>query len=110
MSMPASRRIRRSLSLLLLVPAVASAGVVSNVLLTWREQWDKCEEPAQNDDGAMLHVAMFEAINAIAGKYTPYVAKISAPRGSSMDAAAAQAAHDVLVKICPDMESAYDGA
>ncbi|MGI9044708.1 MAG: hypothetical protein ACR2GK_11375 [Gemmatimonadaceae bacterium] len=27
-----------------------------------------------------------------------------------MDAAVAQAAHDVLVKVCPDQASAYDGA
>ncbi|MGK2960655.1 MAG: vanadium-dependent haloperoxidase [Gemmatimonadaceae bacterium] len=104
------RRARLVFASVLLVPLLGASGVVNNVLLQWREQADKCEEPTQGDDGAMVAVAMFEAINAIAGKYTPYVAKIDAPKGSSIDAAAAQAAHDVLAKVCPDMQSAYDGA
>ena len=106
------RRIRQFfLAVALSSPVAGNAqGVVNNILLQWREQTDKCEESTQPDDGAMVGVAMFEAINAIAGKYTPYVATISAARGSSMDAAAAQAAHDVLVKVCPDMQSAFDGA
>ncbi len=95
---------------LIFAPLLGATGVVNNVLLQWREQTDKCEDTPQGDDGAMVSVAMFEAINAIAGKYTPYVSKIAAAKGSSMEAAAAQAAHDVLVKICPDQTSGHDGA
>ncbi len=103
-------RARVALTGLLWLPLLGSAGVVNNVLLHWRGQTDKCEEGIQNDDGAMVSVAMFEAVNAIAGKYTPYVAKLTAHGGSSMDAAASQAAHDVLVKICPDQKTAFEGA
>lgn len=110
MSVLPGRRARVVLASALLVPLLGASGVVNNVLLQWREQADKCEESTQADDGAMVGVAMFEAINAIAGKYTPYVATINAAKGSSMDAAAAQAAHDVLVKVCPDMKPAYEGA
>ncbi len=93
-----------------LVPAIASAGVINNVLLQWRDQSDKCEEGSQTDVDAMMHVAMFEAINSIAGKYTPFTVRITARPGSSMDAAAATAAHDILVKLCADQKSAWDSA
>lgn len=92
------------------VPAIGSAEVINNVLLQWRDQADKCEESSQTDEYAMMHVAMFEAINAIARKYTPYSARIIAAPGASMDAAAATAAHDILVKVCEDQKSGYDAA
>ena len=105
---------RRSLLLLSLaisvLPAIVFAGVVNNVLLQWRAQSDKCEDGSQADVNAVMHVAMFEAINSIAGKYTPYTARITAAKGSSMDAAAATAAHDILVKLCADQKSVWDGA
>ena len=104
------RRLRIAIATVLVFPLLGAAGVVNNVLLQWRDQLAKCEDSIQGDAGAMVSVAMFEAINAIDGKYTPYAGKITAAKGSSMDAAAAQAAHDVLVKVCPDQESAYDGA
>jgi len=88
----------------------AEAGVLNNVLLQWREQEGKCEDPIQSDLGAMTQVAVFEAINAITPKYTPYAGKIDAPAGSSLEAAAATAAHDVLVKLCPEQASDFEGA
>ena len=88
----------------------ASAGVINSVLLKWRAQAEKCEESDRLDDMTMVHVAMFEAVNSIAGKYTPYRAIIPAAPGSSQEAAAAAAAHGILVNVCPDMKSAYDGA
>ncbi len=110
MSARRGRNVTLVLAVILVAPLLGAAGVVNNILLQWREQAEKCEDPLQADDGAMVSVAMFEAINAIAGKYTPYVSKIAAAKGSSMEAAAAQAAHDVLVKVCPDLASGYDGA
>jgi len=87
-----------------------AGGVVNNVLLQWRALADGCEDPKQSDDMAMVHVAMFEAVNAIAGKYTPYTSAIAAKPGSSQDAAAASAAHDVLMETCPDQKSQFDAA
>jgi hypothetical protein len=59
---------------------------------------------------AMLHVAIFDAINSIENSYTRYHAKVAASRGASTDAAAAQAAHDVLVVLFPASTSTYDAA
>lgn len=92
------------------IPANASAGVVNNVLTQWRAQVDKCEDPLQRDADAMVSVAMFEAINAVTPKYTPYTRKLTAPEGSSPEAAAARAAHDVLVLVCADQKDMFEGA
>ena len=96
------RDLHRSLALsaaiaAILLPTLASAGVINNVLIQWRGHADKCENGKQRFPEALMHVAMFEAINAITPKYTPYLKALDAPAGSSVDAAAATAAHDVLV-------------
>ncbi|WP_373474695.1 vanadium-dependent haloperoxidase [Sphingorhabdus sp.] len=88
----------------------ASAGLVNNVLTQWRAQSDKCEEPRQRDADTMVSVAVFEAINAITPKYTPYTKTLDAPEGSSPEAAAARAAHDVLVVVCADQKGMFDDA
>ena len=59
---------------------------------------------------SMLHIAMFEAVNAIERRYAPYRLTLSADRSTSKEAAAAAAAHDVLVSTYPDQEAALDAA
>jgi len=51
---------------------------------------------------AILHVAMFDAINSIEPRYKPYMVKLPAAPDISKEAAAAAAAHAVLVKLVPD--------
>src|ERR1700675_3402490 len=46
---------------------------------------------------AYVDVAMYDAVNSIGGRYKPFAVKVHAPPGASRDAAAATAAHDVLV-------------
>jgi membrane-associated phospholipid phosphatase len=50
---------------------------------------------------AIVHVAVFEAINAIAGRYESYTGLPQASHDTSMKAAIAQAAHDSLVALYP---------
>jgi hypothetical protein len=57
---------------------------------------------------AMMHIAMFDAVNSIEGGHTPYRTRVPAWRGASSQAAAAQAAHDVLVRLLPAHTAAYD--
>jgi hypothetical protein len=59
---------------------------------------------------AMMHIAMFDAVNSIEGGYTPYRVRISAPRFASSEAAAAQAARDVLAALLPANTATYDAA
>jgi membrane-associated phospholipid phosphatase len=58
---------------------------------------------------AILHVAMYDAVNHIAASFSPYLVRTSAePPGASLSAAADQAAHDVLVALYPDFQSKLD--
>lgn len=65
--------------------------------------------PPPNARGiAILHVAMFEAVNAIDNKYAPYKLNLSTPNTASKEAAAAAAAHAVLVTLHPELQSSLD--
>jgi hypothetical protein len=59
---------------------------------------------------AMLHIAIFDAVNSIERAFTPYFIKVRASRGASKEAAAAQAAHDVLVALYPQHQERLDAA
>jgi hypothetical protein len=59
---------------------------------------------------AMVHLAMFEAINAVERRYAPYAFTGRAPAGASAESAAAAAASSVLVKLFPDQAHAVEAA
>jgi hypothetical protein len=59
---------------------------------------------------AIVHVAMFNAVNAIEPRFRSYGAGLGAAAGASADAAAAAAAHAVLVKLVPDQRDTLDKA
>src|SRR3984957_1710524 len=54
---------------------------------------------------AYVDVAMYDAVNSIGGRFKPFAVKAHAPPGTSRDAAAATAAHDVLVHYFPAQAS-----
>ncbi|MGH7949779.1 MAG: vanadium-dependent haloperoxidase, partial [Candidatus Binataceae bacterium] len=56
---------------------------------------------------AIVHIAMFDAINAIVGGFHSYTGLHPAP-AASMDAAIVQAAHDTLVALFPSQSSKFD--
>ena len=58
--------------------------------------------------GAIVQLAVFEAVNAIVGDYEPYLGTIAAPPWASPDAAAIAAAHRTLVTLRPDRAAALD--
>ena len=59
---------------------------------------------------ATTQLAVFEAVNAIEGRYGPYLGTIVAPAGASVDAAVITAAHDVLVVMAPASVVMLDAA
>jgi len=59
---------------------------------------------------AMMHIAMFDAVNSIEGGYTAYRVRIPATHFASSEAAAAQAAHDVLISLYPANTAKFDTA
>lgn len=59
---------------------------------------------------AIMSVAMFDAVNSFDVTYEPYATRVEPAPGASRDAAAAQAAHDVLVALIPSQRAAFDAA
>ncbi|MCA1639630.1 MAG: haloperoxidase, partial [Acidobacteria bacterium] len=88
-----------------------------NVVLQWNRVLQETlstpgQHPAtifQTRPYAMMHAAIYDAVNSIDGTHTPYIADIprNSSRLASQDAAAAQAAHDVLVALYPTRASVF---
>jgi hypothetical protein len=57
---------------------------------------------------AIVHIAIFDAVNSIAGGYQSYTGLPPAPENSSMRAAIALAAHDTLVAMFPAQAASFD--
>ena len=56
----------------------------------------------------IVHAAIYDAVVGIEGGYEPYTEHAAAPEGASADAAAAQAAHDVLGGLFPALQAELD--
>ncbi len=86
-----------------------------NVVLQWNRVLQETlatpgQQPAtifQTRSYAMMHAAIFDAVNSIDGSYTPYLMDVPGSRRASQEAAAAQAAHDVLVALYPTRASVF---
>ena len=57
---------------------------------------------------SMMHAAIFDAVNSIDGSYTAYLTDVPGSQNASIEAAAAQAAHDVLVGLYPTRVAIFD--
>lgn len=96
-------------SLLFAVTAILAAmgSVHADVITDWNQKAIpivtaySLSAPAYRDM-AMIHLAMFDCINAIEPRYQPYKAKFEADPSTSKEAAAAVAAARVLSKLHPD--------
>ena len=93
--------------LALATPAV-TRGQTASVVTDWNRI-------AQGTGGnwrmmAIMHVAMFDAVNSIGQDYTPYRVHITGSGGASHQAAAATAARDVLTALFPAQQSRFDTA
>ena len=58
---------------------------------------------------AIVHLAIYEAVNAIDGGHESFTGLDRAPRNASMDAAIAQAAYDTLVAVFPSQSEIMRG-
>ena len=58
---------------------------------------------------AIMHAAIYDAVNAIDRKHRPYLVRLSGvPRDASQEAGAAAAAHEVLVALYPAFKTTLD--
>lgn len=111
------RTMRRTLGLVCLLTTSLVFGFAvarADVVLDWNEIAvntaiaNGTNPFAQARDAAIVQLAVFEAVNSITGNYQPYLGTIVAPSGASAEAAAAQAAHDVLVAYFQNSQAMLD--
>src|SRR5260370_14036225 len=57
---------------------------------------------------AYVHLAAFDAVNAIDHRFQPYLFPANPPAGANRDAAATAAAHRVLVTYFPSQQTSLD--
>jgi PAP2 superfamily len=93
--------------------AIAHADVITD----WNEKviaaGIKSRQPpfVHTRSAAIVHLAMFDALNSIDRRYTPYrVQPVTSDTATSREAAAAAAAHFALVRLYPDQAKDFDAA
>src|SRR5215469_1439498 len=65
--------------------------------------------PLGSVEAAIVHTAVYDAVNAICGyRFTPYAVTPDVRRPALPEAAVAAAAHDVLVALYPDQQEELD--
>jgi len=88
-----------------LVGLTAVPTVRADEVLAWNEIMQATvaagNANAQGRSGAIVQLAVFEAVNSIVGDYQPYLGTIAAPEWASPEAAAVAAAHGTLVALHP---------
>src|SRR6476469_5828811 len=71
---------------------------------------DNTPPPLASRNMAMVHAAIYDSVNSISKKYSPYRVSIDAPAGASEEAATAAAAHRTLVSLYPAQAGKFDEA
>src|SRR5882724_1515143 len=88
----------------------------SDAVLEWNSilldsiRAEKTPPPYAARNMAIVHIAIYDAVNAIDGGYEGYLTQRNGPNGGSDVVAAAQAAHDSLVALYPDRTAIFDAA
>jgi membrane-associated phospholipid phosphatase len=59
---------------------------------------------------AMVHTAIYDAVNSIDRTHKPYAGYVATNSSASKEVAAAKAAHDVLVSLYPAQSATFDAA
>ena len=101
------RRLSNSIGVVWVVLAAGlfvAAPVRADVITQWNEQVFVAGGTSRTL--AMVHIAMFDAVNAIHPRYRPYLELSRPPSHASAEAAAASAAHGVLVRLFPAQAAA----
>ena len=101
--------VRREWMLLAVLFTAPMATATGNVITDWDEKAIALVQPGTVFPPptalrtiAMLHLAMFDAVNSIKHRYKPYGAQLMAAPDASQEAAAASAAGAILMKEVPN--------
>jgi hypothetical protein len=102
--------IRAFAAVLALIACAARADVIDD----WTDQADaiaaekRLQPPGYSRVLALMHVSMFEAVNAIDRRYAPYALDLVADRKTSREAAIAAAGYTALLAEFPDQVKTLD--
>lgn len=109
--------IRSFVVVLVFTACCVEAGIASaDVVLDWNVIALKTtaaapfNPPLETRNLAIVHAAIFDAVNSISGESPAYLVRLRSPRGASADAAAVAAAHVTLVTLYPEQRSTLDAA
>ena len=103
-------------SLLSVEPLEDRCLLSANVVLEWNQLALHAVGQARlspvfvSRDLAITQAAVYDAVVAIDRSFEPYYAHVHASRGASLEAAAAQAAHDTLSALFPSQAATFDSA
>ena len=112
------KSVLRSFAFTALAGAIGATGgpAAADVVTDWNDKAVAAAYTARNTPDqqsrsiAIVHLAMFEAINSISPRFTPYRSQLRAEAGASPIAAGAAAAHLALIKLFPDQAKDFDAA
>ena len=84
-----------------MIAAASPAG--ANVITDWDANAVAVAPPSAAGlrEMAIMHVAMFDAVNSIARRYRPFMIQLTASKATSQEAAATAAAAGVLIGLHP---------
>jgi len=97
-----------------IVEALEDRKLLSNSVLLWNSvaldaiRAERTPPPLAARDLAMMHVAVADAVDGIVPSFDGYLPGNGGPRDASVDAAVAQAAHDVLADVFPAEAQVFD--
>jgi hypothetical protein len=110
-----SRRVGLSLAAAALLALCTSAPARADAVIDWNIHAGNAlivtglqTPPVWTLHFAMVHGAMYDAVNSIDRRYEPYLVRVRARRWYSQDAAAATAAYRVLSSLLPAQQATLD--
>jgi hypothetical protein len=91
---------------------LSAAGAEANVISDWDGKAAAIVPPSAAGlrEMAIMHVAMFDAVNSIEPRHRPYLIGLTPPKPTSQEAAAATAAATVLMALRPDAATGIKAA
>ena len=99
-----------------LVLAFASLATRADVVRDWNSvalqaiRTDRTSPPKASRALAILHASIYDSVNGIRRTHAPYHVTGKVPASASVEAAAAAAAHKVLVSLYPAQRTNFDAA
>ena len=110
MTTPSIARVLVAITFVLSGPTLAFADVITdwNRAALQAIRAGRTPPPEASRALAILHLAMFDAVNGIERTYTPYLVPSGVPASASSEAAASAAAHRVLVALFAERAGSFD--